>query len=125
MRALAALAALAVAGCVAQPTGVQAQFEAFAGNAATAEIMADICPQYRTRSSIEAMTEQWVDVMLAAGHSELDVLQAVQSTDEDRVIDAVIARMEREGVTPGDTDALCAYADREVASASPIGRLLR
>lgn len=125
MRAQAALAVLAVAGCVAQPTGVQVQFEAFAGNAATAEIMADICPQYRTRSSIEAMTEQWVGAMLAAGHSELDVLQAVQNTDEDRVIDAVIARIAREGVTPGDTAALCAYADREVASASPIGRLLR
>ncbi len=125
MRALIAVSLLALAGCVAQPTGVQAQFEAFAGNAATADIMAGLCPQYQMHSSIEALTDQWVDTMLASGYSELDILQAVQNTSDDRVIDSVISRMGREGVTPGDAASLCAYADREVAAGSQIGRFLR
>ncbi len=125
MRLLAAVGLIALAGCVAQPTGVQAQFAAFAGNAATADIMAGLCPQYQMRSSIEQLTEAFVDQMLASGYSELEVLQAVQNTSEDQVIDGVISEMGRQGVTPGDTAALCAYADREVAAGSQIGRFLR
>ncbi|MEX3016273.1 DUF5333 family protein [Gymnodinialimonas hymeniacidonis] len=125
MRAFAAVALIALAGCVSQPTGVQAQFEAFAGNAATADIMAGICPQYQMRNSIEQLTEGFVDQMLASGYSELDVLQAIQNTPEDRIIEDVISEMGRQGVTPGDAAALCAYAEREVAAGSQIGRFLR
>jgi len=125
MRVSVAIVALALTGCVSQPTGVQAQFEAFAATATTAEIMGDICPQYEIRGSLESLTEGFVDQMLAAGYSELEILEGIEATSEQLVVDAVIAEMGRQGVTPGDNAALCSYADREVAAGSAIGRLLR
>ena len=125
MKRVAAIALVALAGCVTQPSGVQAQFESFAASASTAEIMADICPQYRMRQSLEVLTEGFVAQMATAGYSEAEILQGIEATPEDRVIEAVIAEMSAQGVTPGDQAALCAYADREVAAGSAIGRLLR
>ena len=125
MKRLGAFAVLALSACVSQPTGVQAQFEAFAANATTAEIMGDICPQYTMRNSLEALTEAFVDQLLAAGFTEAEVMAGIQATPEERVIEDVIAEMTRQGVTPGDEAALCAYADREVAAGSQIGRFLR
>ena len=126
IRALAfGTACFALVGCVQPSSGVQAQFEAFAGDAATADIMAGICPQYRMRNTLEELTDGFITQMLAAGYSEIEVLQGVEATSDDAVVDAVIARMGREGVTPGDAAALCAYADREVAAGSNIGRFLQ
>ncbi|WP_224814047.1 DUF5333 family protein [Hasllibacter sp. MH4015] len=126
MRALAVFAGLVtLTGCVAQSTGVQAQFEAFAADASTAEIMDDICPQYRMRQSLEALTDGFIQQMRDAGYSDTEIVQAIEATPESRVVDRVIARMGAEGVTPGDAAALCAYAEREVAANSGIGRLLR
>lgn len=125
MRACAFIGALTVAGCVAQPTGVQAQFESFAMTAASAELMSEVCPQYLLRGTLETLTEGFVEQMLAAGYSEFDILDGIEATSEDSIVDAVIAEMGRQGVTPGDDTALCAYADREVAADSAIGRLLR
>lgn len=125
MRGLAAIGLLALAGCVSQPSGVQAQFGAFAGNAATADIMAGLCPQYEMRNSLEELTQGFIDQMLAAGYSEIEVLEAIQATSEEAIIEEVIVEMGQQGVTPGDEAALCAYADREVAAGSQIGRFLR
>ncbi len=125
MRALAAVAGLALAGCVAQPTGVQAQFEAFALTAASADIMSEFCPQYQMRGSLETLTESFVDQMLGLGYSEIEVLEGIQATSEEQLADRVVAEMMRQGVVPGSATSLCAYADREVAAGSPIGRLLR
>ncbi len=112
------------------PQGASARqaLEGFAITLAVADVIGDNCRDYGIRknySSTRSLIRSYTDNLIRQGYSPQELERATQTLSPvagaGKAVDYVKARGAREG----DRASLCRVGQREIASGTSVGRLLR